>query len=111
VLGLFDAGYWSRSDLRPAHGLMPESLTIHARQTRQLRVLGQITGYARLARVAASWAGYGRSPPCLLRAEASVLAWRAAQARSGWHDWTRTLHSGRAPASDKVAAASRPKAS
>lgn len=110
VLGLFDTGYWSRADLRPAHGLTPESLTVHAQQTRQLHLLGQITGDARLTRVAARWAGYSRRLLCRLRAEGSVLAWRAAQARTGWRDWRRGWNEDVTPGSDKVAAASRPKA-
>ncbi|MCC6537159.1 MAG: hypothetical protein IT162_06390 [Bryobacterales bacterium] len=112
VLGLFDTGYWSRGDLRPVHGLTPESLEAHARQTRQLRVLGQITGDARLARVAARWAGYSRNPLCRLRADASVLAWRATQARAEWRDWARGWSGDAPPAPDHhvAAAAPRPKA-
>lgn len=64
----YDLGYWSLYELSGARLPMVASPFYHRLHVVQLRILSQLTGVPRFARVAENWQNYGRSPAKLARA-------------------------------------------
>lgn len=78
-LEAFDAGYWTRYDLRPRKGITKGALVYHSLHIFQATVVEILTGDSQIAAIAERWRQYSLSTRCRLRAQADVAVYRIVQ--------------------------------